>query len=108
MPRKKPEENEIDRYPFSPAEVGRITRTFLGEVRRLNRQGGQYNGSKAGHQFELRYNPVKKNLWWRVCIDRTWKEGEDIDVFQSLRGIGLKIANKALDRRIEKLAEEVA
>lgn len=105
MPRKKREE-EPCKDPFTPREIGRIIKEFLGEVRRLNRQGGQYNGWKMGQQFELRYNPVKKDVWWRVCIDRHWTEGSANDVFHALNALGGKIANKALDRRLDRLAEE--
>ncbi len=105
MPRKRTDEEEARKVPFSPREVGRITREFYADVQRLFKQGGQYNGSKLGHQFELRYNPAKKTVWWRVCIDRRWIEDTDSDVFHALCSIGNKIDNKAFDKRLSRMLE---
>jgi hypothetical protein len=63
---------------------------------------GIYRGSELRHQFELRYNPEKKVVWWRLCIDRICIEDEDSDVFHAFAVIGTKIANKSCDRRLAR------
>lgn len=110
MPRKKRSYQDTEdftaRVEFSPAEKSRITREFYKDVKAKVRTGGEYAASKGGFKFALEFDPMTSTVNWKVCIYRTWVDGNAGDVFHALASICARIENRELDKRTARLGEE--